>query len=108
MLSSPAARATLRSSLPSPSAQATIKLEGSARVGYETMSFVGIADPQILASVDAWIASLEQRLHARVLDLLGLGPEDFAVQLRCYGRNTILGPLAAIGTAPPHEVGVMM
>jgi hypothetical protein len=89
-------------------AQATIKLEGSARVGYETMSFVGIADPQILASIDAWIASLEQRLHARVRDLLGIGPEDFAVQLRCYGRNAILGSLAANGAAPPPEVGVMM
>jgi hypothetical protein len=89
-------------------AQATIKLEGSTPVGYETMSFVGIADPQILEAIDAWIAALDQRLRARVRDLLGLKPEDYAVQLRCYGRNAILGPLAANGAAAPHEVGVMM
>jgi Acyclic terpene utilisation family protein AtuA len=89
-------------------AQATIKLEGSSPVGYETMSFVGIADPQILAGIDAWIASLEHQLQARARDLLGLGPDDYAVQLRCYGRNAILGPLAANGTAAPHEIGVML
>jgi hypothetical protein len=67
-------------------AQATIKLEGSTPVGYETMSFVGIADPQILEAIDAWIA----------------------VQLRCYGRDAILGRLAAHGAVAPNEVGVMM
>jgi hypothetical protein len=88
--------------------QATIKLEGSAPVGYETMSFVGIADPQILGGIDAWIASLEHQLQARAQDLLGLRPEDYGVQLRCYGRDAILGPLAANGAPAPHEIGVMM
>jgi hypothetical protein len=41
------------------SAQTSIKLEGSAKAGYETMSFVGIADPDVLADIDNWIALLQ-------------------------------------------------
>lgn len=90
-----------------PTTQATIKLEGSRKSGYETMSFVGIADPEVLADIDVWLERLRARVQSRVSDLLGLEPDQYAVQLRCYGRNAILGALAANG-ATPQEVGVMM
>jgi Acyclic terpene utilisation family protein AtuA len=85
----------------------TIKLEGSALTGYETMSFVGIADPEILADIDVWTDSLRTTVWKRVQDVLALDPDEYAMQLRCYGRDAILGPLATNGQ-PPQEVGIMM
>ena len=89
------------------SEQATIKLEGSRRAGAETMSFVGIADPEVLADIDAWTAALQTRIQNRTRDLLALEPGQYGLQLLCYGRNAILGALASNDTTP-HEVGVMM
>jgi Acyclic terpene utilisation family protein AtuA len=89
------------------SSQATIKLEGSRRAGSETMSFVGIADPEVLADIDAWTEALQTRIENRARDLLALEPAQYGLQLLCYGRNAILGALTTNGTTP-HEVGVMM
>jgi hypothetical protein len=87
--------------------RATIKLEGSARAGYETLSFVGIADPGVIARLDEWIEALQARVRQRVEDLLDLTPDQYGVQLRCYGKDAVLGSLAANHASPP-EVGVLL
>jgi hypothetical protein len=89
-------------------AQTTIKLEGSAIGGYETISLVGIRDPEILVHMDQWLErfttlGLEPRVHS----LLGLAPDGYEVQLRAYGYNAVLGDLEA-ATNPPREVGVLL
>lgn len=89
------------------SSQTTIKLEASGIAGYETMSFVGIADPEILPHLDIWTDDLQTIMKERVQDLLGLDLSDYAIDLRCYGRNAILGALAATRQTP-QEVGVLM
>lgn len=89
------------------SAKATIKLEGSARAGYETMAFVGIADPEVLEHIDHWLEGLREMVEKRVQDLLGLRASDYEMQLGCYGHNAILGSLSTNGVMP-HEVGVLM
>jgi hypothetical protein len=88
-------------------AQSTIKLEGSAISGYETISFAGIADPVVLERIDAWSEALVSRIHDRVRDLLDLEPGRYGIQLRCFGRDAVLGPMAVNGRAP-QEVGVLM
>ena len=91
-----------------PSKQATIKLEGSSKTGYETMTFVGIADPHILAHIDDWTETLQAMVTKRVQDLLELNPNQYSIALRSYGRNAILGPLATTNGQVPQEVGVLM
>ena len=86
----------------------TIKLEGSGIAGYETSSFVAIVDPDVLNRMDEWTQTLLTRLHGRVADLLGLAADKYAIQVRCYGHDAVLGPLAAAGRCPPAEVGVLM
>ena len=54
------------------------------------MSFVGIADPEILADIDAWTQALRTRIEGRARDLLELEPVQYGLQLLCYGRNAIL------------------
>jgi hypothetical protein len=89
-----------------PAAQTTVKLEGSRVAGYETVSLVGIADPDVLSRIDEWLGDLMAAVSGRIRDVLGLPEDSYQVAVRCYGHNAILGPLAPEhGT--PAEVGVL-
>ncbi|WP_137845018.1 acyclic terpene utilization AtuA family protein [Microbacterium sp. 2FI] len=86
--------------------QTTIKLEGAAIGGYETVSFVGIRDPHITAHMDAWLARFSGELARRAGSHLGLAAGEYDAELRAYGHNAVLGDLEP-GGEPPREVGVM-
>jgi len=90
-----------------PADQYTVKLEGSAVTGYETLSFVGIRDPLILRSLDVWTQFLCKALTERVENTLELVPDTWAMDLRLYGYNAVLGDLEP-NPATPTEVGVML
>jgi hypothetical protein len=90
-----------------PAKRYTVKLEGSAHAGYETISLVGIRDPEFLRDLPTWTSTLETVLADRVLSLLGLDRAGYEVEVRCYGDNAILGPLEP-ETGPPREVGVLL
>jgi hypothetical protein len=86
----------------------TVKLEGAGRAGYQTLAIAGIRDPEVLSEIDAWASSLRGFLEHKVGDLLGLTPDDYHLELRCYGWNAVLGELDPDTTTPPREVGVML
>jgi hypothetical protein len=90
-----------------PARQHTIKLEGAAVAGYETVSFAGIRDPRILASLGEWAEFLHKALTERVGNVLGLAADSWDADLRLYGHNGILGDLEP-APATPREVGVML
>jgi hypothetical protein len=86
----------------------TIKLEGSALAGYETISLVGIGDPNVLAQLDVWISTFTDYLGQRVKEVLGLERHQYAFTLRPYGRNAVLGRLQPDSGAAPREVGILL
>ncbi|MCO6000116.1 acyclic terpene utilization AtuA family protein [Actinoallomurus rhizosphaericola] len=90
-----------------PAEQYTVKLEGAVITGYETVSFVGIRDPQVLRCIDEWAGLLRKLLAERVARVLGLGPDEWGADIRLYGYNAILGELDPV-PATPQEVGVML
>jgi len=90
-----------------PASQYTIKLEGAAVTGYETVSFTGIRDQQILASIDVWAEFFTKTLTERVETVLELPAGSWGADLRLYGYNAILGELEH-RPATPQEVGVML
>jgi hypothetical protein len=90
-----------------PADQYTVKLEGAAITGYETVSFTGIRDPQILASIDVWAELFSKTLTERVESVLELAPGAWGADLRLYGYNAILGDLER-QPAVPAEVGMML
>ena len=94
-------------SLFEPAAQYTVKLEGAATTGYETLSFVGIRDPRILRAVDEWAEFLQKMLAERVQRVLELPAGSWDADLRLYGYNAVLGDLEE-APPPPREVGVML
>ncbi|MET1133102.1 MAG: acyclic terpene utilization AtuA family protein [Aeromicrobium sp.] len=87
--------------------QHTIKLEGARITGYETMLFAGVRDPLILADIEGWAAALDEYVRSSVIGTLGLRDDDFAIDVRLYGHNAVLGDLE-IDRTPPREVGVML
>jgi hypothetical protein len=90
-----------------PADQHTIKLEGARVAGYETVSFVAIRDPHIVAQIETWAALLRRLLDERVPQALGLAPSDYSFDIRLYGHNAILEGLDP-ETRPAREVGVML
>ncbi|WP_033344657.1 acyclic terpene utilization AtuA family protein [Catenuloplanes japonicus] len=88
-------------------AQHTIKLEGARITGYETMSFTAIRDPHILGQITVWAALLRRMITEWVGGTLGLGPEDYACDIRLYGYDAVLEEIDP-ATGPPREVGVML
>ena len=89
-------------------AQPTIKLEGAALRGYETISLVGIRDPHILAHMDSWLERfVKLGLTPRVKSSLGLEPGQYEVDLRAFGYDAVLGALEPGGDVP-SEVGVLL
>ena len=88
----------------------TIKLEGAALVGYQTILIGGIRDPFILGEFDEWLAAVKdrvllsvERVFGRSLDALG-GRIDYHI----YGRNGVIGKLEPDVPAVPHEVGIVV
>jgi hypothetical protein len=89
-----------------PADQTTTKLEGSRIAGYETISLVGIADPAVLSRVGEWLSDLVTAVNDRVRDVLHLDADRYQIDVRCYGQDAILGPLAPEHETPA-EVGVL-
>jgi hypothetical protein len=89
----------------------TLKLEGSGHAGFRTMSFTGIADPEVLADPGPWLARLERSLRSRIASRLGYGEDDYQMDLRPYGWNA-LDPTAGSVSGPPapapREIGLMV
>jgi hypothetical protein len=90
-----------------PASQYTVKLEGAAITGYETVSFTGIRDPQILRSIDEWAEFFTKTLTEQVEAVLNPAAGSWGADLRLYGYNAILGDLEQ-APATPAEVGVML
>lgn len=86
----------------------TMKLEGSAIAGYQTISLVGIRDPEVLERLDEWLASMDAFLADGAQRVLGLTAGEYEIELRCYGRDAVLGDLEPAASSPPREVGVLL
>jgi Acyclic terpene utilisation family protein AtuA len=85
----------------------TMKLEGAALAGYQTIAIAGIRDPGILSNIDTWTATLHGFLVDGIQRVLGLEQDQYTLELRCYGYNAVLGDVEP-DTTPPREVGVVL
>jgi hypothetical protein len=88
-------------------ASPTMKLEGAAVAGYQTVAISGIRDPDVLADVRAWRSALAAFLADGVHRLLGYESDEYHLELRTYGFDAVLGDLEPDTTAP-REVGVVL
>lgn len=84
----------------------TVKLEGSEKVGYQSIIIGGIRDPFIIRQIDDWLARLHERVHIRVAEIYGgkLARKDYFFNVRVYGKNGVMGALEPIKEINTHEL----
>jgi hypothetical protein len=85
----------------------TMKLEGATGAAWQTVMFVGIQDPDVLAEIDRFVAQMHEYLVSRVQETMGYRVGAFDISIRPYGWNAVSGKLLGAPTPPPREVGLL-
>ena len=86
----------------------TLKLEGAAAAGFQTLLLVGVQDPDILARLNRWLSNLDAYLRAKLADVLALSETDYDLSLRAYGLNAVSGGRVRASEHVPREVGLLL
>ena len=102
----------------------TVKLEGARVAGWQVVSLALLRDRRYVAHARDWADGVIARTRTQVEARLGLGPADYAIEIRLIGVDATLGPLEprpggaaevgalAIVTAPTEaqaaEIGKML
>ena len=84
----------------------TMKLEGAAGQGFQTIMLVGIKDPGVLAEIDRFVAQMNHVLNGRVAAAMGERAGRYDISLRAYGWNAVSGEVVG-SAAPPREIGLL-
>jgi hypothetical protein len=84
----------------------TIKLEGAELAGYQAIIIGGVREPYIIRQLDSWLAAMQEKFAARVQEMFGgrLGPDDYDIHVRVYGRDGVMGKLEPLAHKVGHEV----
>lgn len=88
--------------------QSTIKLEGAAPAGYQTMVMSAIRDPRYLERLDEWCSAVLAHLHGNIRATFGLGPDDYALHLVRFGHDAVLGEAEPHRDEAPREVCLVL
>lgn len=90
--------------------QCTVKLEGAAFVGYQTILVGGVRDPFILAEFDQWLENVAAYVRQSVKNVFGSSLEDLGsrIDYHVYGRDGVMGRLEPDRNIVPHEVGIVV
>jgi hypothetical protein len=89
------------------SEQYTIKLEGAARAGFQTMIVVGIRSPSVLRRLDEWCSQVLDYLRVHVPATIGLQAEDYDIRILRYGHDAVLGAAEPLTDQAPKEVAIV-
>ncbi len=84
----------------------TVKLEGARLAGHQSVILALLRDPRYVANIRDWARKLRARLARDVAGRLGLGPGDYAFEIRLIGVDATLGALES-ETGSPLEVGAL-
>lgn len=85
----------------------TMKLEGASGDLFQTVMFIAIADPDVLAEPQFFHDRMHAILTKRALSATDAEAGDFELSLRMYGWNGVNGIPPPEGTPPPREIGMM-
>jgi hypothetical protein len=99
-------RVRVEGSVWEPSERYTVKLEGSAPAGYQSVLLSVVRGPEYIARFDEWLALLDGVMRQRIEKNLGIGPGDYDLQFRAIGKNSALGELER-QVGQPVEIGVL-
>ena len=86
----------------------SVKLEGAALAGYQTVAIGGVRDPFILRQLDSWKAGMMAFFERRVSELTGLSVgKEVLIDIAFYGRDAVMGPTEPMAQEVGHEAGML-
>jgi hypothetical protein len=83
----------------------SVRLEGVRRVGHRTVVVAATRDPRLVARFEDYVTEASAALDAK-LSGAGIGAHDYALHLRAYGADGVLGELERASSAP-REVALV-
>ncbi len=88
----------------------TVKLEGAALAGYQSIIVGGIRDPHIIYQLDSWLAGVRSYIDESVAHVLGdhADKSSYSTDFHIYGINAVMGCLEPDPKHLPHEVGIVL
>jgi hypothetical protein len=88
----------------------TVKLEGAALAGYQSIIVGGIRDPRVIGQLESWLACVRGYIDESVSHVLGdeLDKSSYSLIFHAYGFNAVMGSLEPDQTHLPHEVGIVL
>lgn len=87
--------------------QYTMKLEGACAVGYQNISLVGIADPQVMEDPEKWIRNISAHAENYIMKS-GISSDEYSFNFKAYGYNAVVNGPVPKGTQPPREIGMLL
>jgi hypothetical protein len=82
-----------------------IKLEGSRRVGFRTVSIAGARDPIFIREVEGIIQGVRKRVEENFSDI---PQEEYRLLFHLYGKNGVMGRLEPQKEVTSHELGIVI
>jgi hypothetical protein len=76
-----------------------VKLEGSRRIGYRTISVAGIRCPTLIGRIEKILGGVRDKIREEFRR-----EEPFTLLFHVYGRNGVMGPLEVQPHPAPHEL----
>lgn len=84
----------------------TVKLEGARVAGYQTVVLAVLRDPHYVAHAEAWAEDIIAECTAKTLDRTSAKPDDFTIEIRLIGKDSVLGALET-RAGDPVEIGAL-
>ena len=84
----------------------TVKLEGAALAGYQTVTIVGIQDRRVMKDPELWIGNLKQFVESKIRKYQ-IPETDYNVDFKLYGWSAVSGTKPPEGYVP-RELGLVM
>jgi hypothetical protein len=88
----------------------TVKLEGAALAGYQSIIVGGIRDPHVIGQLDSWLARVRGYIDESVSHVLGdhADRSSYSIDFHIYGINAVMGSFEPDPKTLPHEIGIVV
>ena len=82
-----------------------LKLEGTKKIGYRTVSIAACKDPVMIAGIDEIVDAVKAKVKS---NFANFGIKEFFLDFKLYGRNGVLGMFKNIPGESCRELGIVI
>jgi hypothetical protein len=90
-----------------PASQYTVKLEGVEFAGHRCISICGTRDPLLIARLPLFLEEVRGIVREKAA-AFGVAPESYALIIRTYGLDGVMGAREPVQQVAGHEVGFVI